>query len=161
MVTLIDGVRLTQRRGIAFLESDTDDELDARKEFNRLSTNERRNLLSRMEHWLNGFTCDKYFHGWPNIPERKDLFTFKLTRGRLHLRFYGFLFHPRVPVDSRFQVCILVSHAQKNTRETDPAELRAVQRVKSIEIVLDAVKAAFLQKTKKGGSRGETLDRRN
>jgi len=35
-VTLIDGVRLRLRRGIAFLESDTDDDVDAKEEFDRL-----------------------------------------------------------------------------------------------------------------------------
>jgi len=134
--------------------------LTRKRSLTGFSTNEQRNLLSRIDHWLDGFTCDKYFHGWPNDLDRKDLFTFKLTRGRLHIRFYGFLFHARVPIDPRFQACVLVSHAQKNTEQTDPAELRIVRRVKGIEAVINAVKGAFLQKTEKGNSRGETLDGR-
>jgi hypothetical protein len=60
-----------------------------------------------------------------------------------HQRLYSFLFHPKLRTDAAFEVCVIVSHAQKNTEETDPAELNYVNRLRHRNEVIEAVKRAY------------------
>jgi hypothetical protein len=49
-------------------------------------------------------------------------------------------------------VCVLVSHAIKNTQDTDPAELGGMNKLRHTQEVIDAVKKAFPELT--GGTHG-------
>jgi hypothetical protein len=99
----------------------------------------RKNMVrDRFDHWLQGNAHDKYFHGWPNNPRYKECFVFKGKDGRRHQRLYGFLTHPRPRTAARLLVCVLASHAQKNTEETDPAELNGMN---SLRVDVDVIRA--------------------
>ena len=71
-VTLIDGLPANNHRGIAFLECMEDDNIDAKKVFEGLNKDRKRDVLSRFDYWLSGGTHNKYFHGWPNNPNYKE-----------------------------------------------------------------------------------------
>src|SRR5271166_4349058 len=117
-VTLIEGVQHSLRRGIAFLESDTDQDVNAKQVFDGLKPKAKSDVRSKMDYWLSGETCKKYFHGWDD--ENKGCFVFKWKEGRYHRRLYGFLCHPRADEkkgfvrDPAFLACVLVSHALKD-----------------------------------------------
>jgi hypothetical protein len=142
-VTLIKGVPSTTRRGIAFLESSADGDVNAKEVFDKLKEKIGRDLRSRFGYWLDGNTCDKYFHGRPGDKDHKHCFVFKWKEAGTYHRLYGFLFNPKPSTDPAFQVCILVSHARKNTEETDTTVLNAVSALSAKEEVINAVRAVF------------------
>jgi hypothetical protein len=142
-VTTIKGVPRTRRRGIGFLESSDNGRVNAKRCFDELKEKTARDVRSRFDYWLGGGICDKYFHGWPNDWEHKHCFVFKWKQAGTHHRLYGFLCHPMQTTNPAFQVCILVSHARKNTEETDPSELNAVNEFRMEKEVVCAVVAAF------------------
>jgi hypothetical protein len=140
-VTLVEGVPSNTRRGIAFLESDSDGDVNGKGVFDGLRKKLKNDVRGRFDFWLSGGVCDKYFHGWPNGNNRKGCFVFKWKNaGALH-RLYGFLFNPR-PGDPRFQVCVLMRHTQKK-EITDASELALVLRLKAKAAVVTAVGQAF------------------
>lgn len=118
-VTAIKGVPPTSRRGIAFLESDTDERVDGKLVFDGLKEKIQRDLRSKFDYWLGGGRRDNYFHGWPNNKDYKHCFVFKWKEAGTYHRLYGFLCHPRGNSDPKFQACVLVLHARKNTEDTD------------------------------------------
>ncbi len=81
-----------------------------------------------------------YFHGWPNEPKFKHCFVFKWKdRNRLQ-RLYGFLCNP---ADDAFQVCVLVSHAEKKEWLTEPKEKARAETLRNTELVQKAVAREF------------------
>jgi hypothetical protein len=143
LVTTIKGLVPSRRRGIAFLECTTDERVNAKTVFDWINDKTKRDVLGRFDLWLAGGKCDKYFHGWPNDRARKECFVFKWKRAGSHHRMYGFLFHPKPDTDAAFQVCILVSHAQKNTEHTDPSELEFANDLRTRHEVIEAIKRVF------------------
>jgi len=137
-IELIRGHEIT-RRGLAFLICESDGNIDAKSVFERLRPNREREVRSRFDYWLHGGTNDKWFHGWPNNPTYKDCFVFKWKERSQHHRLYGFLCNPLFNGKSFFRLCVLVSHATKNTWETDPAELDGVNEIKEKGEVKEAV----------------------
>jgi hypothetical protein len=142
-VTTITGVPRTRRRGIGFLESSDNGRVNAKRYFDKLKEKTARDVRSRFDYWLQGGVFDKYFHGWPNDREPKHCFVFKWKEAGAHHRLYGFLCNPMPSANPAFQACILGSHAQKNTEETDPSRLNAVNELRTQEEVVEAVMAAF------------------
>jgi hypothetical protein len=141
-VTQIPNLQQSVRRGLAFLECLGNREINASRVFEQLNESNRRTVRNRFDHWLQGNRHDKYFHGWSN-PEYRECFVFKWKMRNQHQRFYGFLCNPRPRTDRAFQVCVLVSHAQKNTEETDPSELNQVNELRVRIEVIEATKRAY------------------
>jgi hypothetical protein len=145
IVELVQGNPPTSRRGLSFLVCETDPAIDAKASFDGLNLKKERELRRRFNWWLNGYTNDDWFHGWPNNPTHKECFVFRWKEKRQHHRLYGFLCHPLIShrlVDyRRFQLCILTSHATKNSEHTDPRELDGVLRLKSKEEVREAIES--------------------
>jgi hypothetical protein len=139
-VELIHGHRIT-RRGLAFLICESDKNINAKTVFGGLKDNKERMLRTRFDYWLDGGINDDWFHGWPNDPSYKECFVFKWNDRRLHHRLYGLLCNP-LDRYTWFQLCVLVSHAKKNTWKTDPAELDAVIKLREKTEVKEAVKRA-------------------
>lgn len=137
IVKLIPGHRTT-RRGLAFLMCAGNQDIDAKVVFDKLSQKVERTLRTRFDHWLDGKTQDDWFHGWPNDHRYRDCFVFKWKENRKNHRLYGFLCRPLLE-DRRFQLCILVSHATKNTRETDPRILPRLNILKDDQAVRNAI----------------------
>jgi len=160
-VTLIKGVPSTTRRGIAFLESSADGDVNAKEVFDKLKEKIGRDLRGRFGYWLDGNTCDKYFHGWHD-KDHKHCFVFRWKEAGTYHRLYGFLCNPKPWTDPGFQVCILVSHARKNTEETDPSVLSAVSKLSAKEGVINAVRAEFPdgEEQKNSHAKRTALDRR-
>lgn len=144
------------RRAVAFLECDEDATIDAKREFYRLKEKHRREMLSRFEYWQRGGIQDKYFHGF-NQSAYRNCFVFKRKHAGTYYRYYGFLMNPRTFSDSGYLVCVLTSHAVKNTEQTDLSELDVVNALRNKQEVVKAVKQAFPELT--GETRG-SLDRR-
>jgi hypothetical protein len=142
-VTKIAGVRSSKRRGIMFLENAEEHRVDAKAVFDALKN--KYDLLSRFDLWIGGGICDKYFHGWPNIPNYKECFVFKWKQAGTQHRLYGFLINPELANDPAFQICILVSHAQK-TDKTDFGKLDYINTVRNSTRVLAAIKLALSEK---------------
>jgi hypothetical protein len=141
-VSAIKGVRPSSRRGIAFLERATDPRVDAKNAFDGLKEKDERNVRARFDHWLDGNTHDKYFHGWPNMENYKQCLVFKWKQAGTNHRLYGFLDNPKPLTDPGFQVCILVSYAQKSD-ETDFTILDYINKLRTTPQVTLAIKAAF------------------
>jgi hypothetical protein len=122
-VRIVEGLQASERRAVAFLECPSDASIDASRIFDRLDITKERQIRIRFDHWIGNGTNPKWFHGFPNDLEHKECFTFKWKENRQHHRFYGFLSHARPLEEPRFQVCVLVYHAVKNTWDTDPTIL--------------------------------------
>jgi hypothetical protein len=148
-VTLVEGVQASSHRGICFLESESDRDVNGKTVFVGLKAKLKYDMLSRFDYWLGGGTQNKYFHGWPGDKDCGRCFVFKKKEAGTHHRFYGFLINPRSSSDPGFQVCVLVSHARKNSENTDPSELEAVIRLRNRPEVIGAVKRVFPELTKK------------
>jgi hypothetical protein len=139
----IKGLQSSARRGLAFLESDTNQEVNAKRFFETLKEKKKLDVLARFDYWIAGGHCDLYFHGWPNDEQRKHCFVFKWKAAGSYYRLYGFLLHPRPLTNPAFQTCTLVSHATKNNANTDPAEINAVNTLRLLPAVVAAVRRAF------------------
>lgn len=137
VVELVSGHRVT-RRGLAFLLCQGDRHINAKEVFDTLNPKREQEIRTRFDHWLDGGINEKWFHGWPHNPKYKDCFVFKWKENRQDHRFYGFLCHP-LPSYPGFQVCVLVSHAKKNTWETNPSELDRLNEIKTRSGVKTAI----------------------
>jgi hypothetical protein len=143
VVTPITGLKKSERRAIAFLTCDGDPEIDAKTVFDDLSEKRTQELMTRFDYWIDGKTQDDYFHGFPNEPENKEVFTFKWKEKKVRQRFYGFLFRPKPKTNPGFQVCVLVSHTPKSQAETDPAHKKLANIMRLKQQVVNAIKAVF------------------
>lgn len=123
------------------MESDSDGQVDAKRTFESMKEKLQRDLRARFDYWLDGFTHDKYFHGWPNLPDYKKCFCFKWKQAGTQHRLYGFLDNPR-PNDPGFQVCVLVTHDQK-TDETNFGVLDHINDLRVTAMVRNAVRQCF------------------
>ena len=114
-------------------------------------------MLNRFELWQRGQQhVDRYFHGF-NQTGYRECFVFKRKEAGTYHRFYGFLINPRPISDPGYRLCVLVSHAQKNQENTDPAELNFVNAVRVKPEVTAAIKQAFPEKP---GGQSATLHQR-
>ncbi len=153
-IAKIDGFRQSERRGVAYLICQEDSEIDAFKTLKALEVatdaagiKRRQHLYSSLELWRDFGRNDNRFHGWPNEPAHKNCIVFKWNeRGQLQ-RMYGFTCHPLKTV-SYFQLCVLVSHRQKNERLTDPREKDRAELLRNTEAVIKAIAQAFPDKAK-------------
>lgn len=126
---------------MAFLCSDTDSTVDAKKAFDELAAKRERELRSRFDYWIDGGSNKRWFHGW-DVPQYRLCFVFK-WKDKKHQRMYGFLCHPMPNREPRLEICVLVLHAQKTEYETDAAELDRVNAIRVNETVLAAIRKAF------------------
>lgn len=154
----IPNLQQAKDRSIAFLVCPEDAGIDAKKVFEGLSAEKQRLVRDRFDYWLQRGKHKLYFHGWDH-PPYKDCFVFKWKEGRQHQRLYGFLIHPRPMTDNRLEVCVLVSHAQKNTEETDPTELNGANALRVNLEVVRAVKKTYPEPPE-GLKHGKPLDRK-
>jgi len=138
VVTRIPNLRWSPKRGLAFLECSEDRSLNARRVYDKLKNKKRQMVRNRFDYWLDFGICDKYFHGWSN-PQYRECFVFK-WKDRAHQRLYGFLINPMPRTNPGFQVCVLYSHAQKNTENTDSSELNEANILRQDQRVINAVK---------------------
>jgi len=153
-VAKISSVRQSERRGLAYLICPEDGEIDACKTLEGLEestdaarTKRRQHLYSSFELWRDFGRNDNRFHGWPNEPSHKNCIVFKWSeRGQLQ-RMYGFTCHPLKTV-SNFQLCVLVSHRQKNERLTDPREKDRAELLRNTDAVQKAIAQVFPERTK-------------
>src|SRR2546426_476025 len=126
-VTLVAGLKTSDRRAIAFLSCDGNCEINAEAVFKKLKPKEEKDVRARFDHWIDGGVFKKYHHGWDESPN-KECYVFK----RQDDRFYGFLCHPRPNGNPRFQACILVCHGLKGKWETDPKKLALCNTMRAI-----------------------------
>ena len=121
------------------MESPDDLDLDAHRVFNGLREDQKRNVRSRIDHWIAGGIHDRYFHGWPDYPQYKECFAFKWRKGRVGHRLYGFLCHPSPRTNERFQLCVLVYHAAKTQEQTDFSKLARINGLRDNPQVIRAI----------------------
>jgi hypothetical protein len=152
-VSRISGLAVNEHRAVVFLESDTDNELNAKSAFElmRKSKKQQKLALKFMTHfdlWIGGGQFnDKYFHGFPNDPKYKECFTFKASQGKKkNLRFYGFLCNPMPKTNKPFRVCVLVVFAVKNDWLTDPKHLALAESLRTNPLVKAYVEMEFPEK---------------
>ena len=129
-------------RNAVFLEFIEDTRINAKIVFDRLNTKHRQEMLNKFELWARGEQHhNHYFHGFdaPN----KSCFVFKRKHAGTYYRYYGFLNHPRPTTAPRYQLCVLVSHDQKNEEGTDPSQLSFMNAIRLVPDVIAAVKREF------------------
>jgi hypothetical protein len=131
---------INKRRGLAFLICENDKKIDAKSVFDRLKLKADQQLRTGFDFWLTGKTNTKRFHGW-NEAENRDCFVFKWKEGSQGHRLYGFLCHPLLEYPN-FQLCVLVLHATKNRRETEPRLLKKVNDLRANDLVRRAITVA-------------------
>jgi len=158
-VTRIGRLQRGKDRSLAFLTSREDLAIDAQSVYQGLLPEKQQLVRDRFDYWLQRGVHDPYFHGW-NDPDYRNCFVFKWKENRQHQRLYGFLIHPCPETSPRLEVCILVSHAQKNTEYTDPAELNGARALGNRIDVVRAVKKTYPERRKGQNYDPNTLDRR-
>lgn len=131
------------RRGLAFLVCANDKNINGKTFFERLKPKREREVRSRFDYWLEGGINNHYFHGWPNNSNYKNCFVFKWKENRQNHRLYGSICNP-ILNDPGFQFCVLVSHATKNTWETDPNELDEVKELMRKDEVQKVIQKAVV-----------------
>lgn len=141
-VSKLPGLKETDK-AVAFLECATRKDINAKAAFEKLKPKKKQDVFNRFDHWIDGNRFDRYFHGFPNHPTYHQCWVFRWKQGKTHHRLYGFLHNPRPITDRGFRVCILVSHAQKNTEHTNPSELAQAESLRLNVLVLNAVKKVF------------------
>lgn len=93
-LVFIDGLKKSQRRGIALLRHDDDSEVDAVDVFKRLPEKSDFTLRSRFDQWIENVDHNnRWFHGF-NEPQYRMCFVFKWKEGNKGRRLYGFLCNP-------------------------------------------------------------------
>lgn len=153
----ITGLKYGQdKKDVAFLDCPEDDEIDAEGVFYDLDGKHQLEMRNKFDYWKRGGHNDQYFHGFNEVGYR-ECFVFKRKQAGTYYRFYGFLIHPCPISDARYQLCILVSHAQKNQANTDPGELNFVNKIRVRTDVIAAVKKEFPEKP---GGANATLHQR-
>lgn len=134
------------RQDVAFLESNEGADINAKKVFDGLSDKHQAEMRNKFELWQRGEQhVNKYFHGFNEIGYR-ECFVFKRKEAGTYHRFYGFLINPQPISNSRYRVCILVQHAQKNQEKTDLSELNYVNTIRGRPDAIAAVKKEFPEK---------------
>jgi len=117
----------------------------AKEAFDELGENADRNLRSRFDAWRDGLINKKWFHGWDQSEfggKYVHCFVFKYQSDR----FYGFLCNP---IQSRptCQICILISHDNKNKHETDEVNLKEIEEIR-LKIAVHQIIGAFFKEKK-------------
>jgi len=113
-------------------------------QFNALDRTCKRTLRTRFDHWQSGKLYKKGYHGWDKSEyggRYTNCFVFKCQSHR----FYGFLCNPKED-NPRYQICILVGHANKEKWETDETDLKHVEEIRTTLVVQRMVKAFFKEK---------------
>ena len=143
----VPGVKQSAMRAVAYLVWPEDGDVTAAPTIERLATdrgNERDKVWSRFDHWLDGNTYPKYFHGWAE-PEYRHCFVFKWNkRGSSEKemqRLYATLFNLKQKTRA-LQVCLLFSHCVKYGRLTDPAQKK---KAESLFVNRDVITALIKQ----------------
>jgi hypothetical protein len=135
----IAGLKRSERRGVALLHGPR---LAAADKFASLSPKSMREVLSRIDHWIEGNAAHKkYHHGWSEYDYR-NCYVFKWIENRVDQRLYGFLCHPNKS-DKRFEACILAIHATKTQFNTDTQILNEIVRLSSDPVVLRAISSGW------------------
>lgn len=132
------------RRGVAFLIS-TDAKVTGKPSFDRLNINSERTLRTRFDAWRDRKREKKWYHGWDQSEfqgKYTKCFVFKCKEKRSEHRFYGFLYNPKVS-DPGYQICVLVVHDLKGRWETDEANLRKVETIRTTFAVQKAINDYF------------------
>lgn len=131
------------RRGVAILISE-DRKATAKSVFDKLCCKPNdieRTLRTRFDAWIDGQNNKKWYHGWTQSEFQgryTKCFVFKYYKNR----FYGFLCNPKKS-NTRYQVCVLISHALKKEWETDEADLRDVEAMRTTSAVKEAIDVFF------------------
>lgn len=141
VVELVTEHPINKRRGLAFLICKNDSDIDAKSVFDGLRENIYERVSTSFDYWLDGLVQPKRFHGFDE-PKNRDCFVFKWNDGQQRHRFYGFLCHPLQERYPNFRLCVLVSHATKNEKKTNPTELKRMNELKINEAVKEAIAEA-------------------
>lgn len=143
-IELVAGIRKNDRRAVAFLECKSMAWVNAKVVFDGLGEKQKKTLLTRFDHWIDGFNYPKYFHGW-NLSEHGGRYTrcfvFKLPARGSNMRFYGFLEHPAK--DQRFVLCVPAIHTWKDQWETEESDLKRIIALKNEKAVAQALKDLY------------------
>jgi len=126
-VVKIAGLQNSTRRAIALMDGDS---CEANAAFLGLSGNHERNVRSRFDAWIDGQRNDNLFHGWPNLPDYKECWSFRWRESKVRCRLYGFLCNPRKS-DPSFRVCVLTGYDRKTTEATDFTILDVANRLRN------------------------------
>jgi len=134
-----------KRRAVAFLISNNI-RATANTAFKKLSKDHQLWLQIRFEYWISGQRPNKkWFHGW-NLSEFQGKYTkcfvFKCREKLQYHRFYGFLRNPKAS-NPGYQVCVLVIHAYKEGYETDEADLKGVEELRTSPIIIRTIDDYF------------------
>jgi hypothetical protein len=131
------------RRGITFLVSDSDGEIDAERTFRGLSGKVEQEVRVSIDQWLQGNdSCTQRFHGFIEQGYRL-CFTFRWKVKRLRHRMYGFLCNPKPESDHSFRLCVLIYHTVKTEWNTDTTILDRINRLQMDVRVTEAIRISY------------------
>ena len=150
-IVRVPGLRLSPRRGVALLDSDTDSRVNAATMFAAMLADTTqidrvRELRTRFDHWIDGVQHnDRWYHGFKSSDYRECL-VFKWKDVNVGQRLYGFLHHPLPKTNRRFLLCVLTNHAEKPLAqwETDTSELVIANALRLDGAALAAVAVEYL-----------------
>lgn len=133
-IEFVPGHVQTKKRGIVFLKEPDLRFVIAFDQFHKLSKTCKKQFHKGIGYWIDGIPRKKRHHGWDKSEHNgkyTDCYVFKCNDNNSRHRFYGFLFHP-LRNDPSYQLCVLVTHATKDTQSTDVKNLDKVCEAKSV-----------------------------
>ena len=134
-------------RGVLFLISE-DGRVTAKSVFDGLDEDTKKMFQTRFDYWLSRKPYPRGYHGWDKSEFKgryTNCFVFTGREERLAKRLYGFLCNPK-PSDHRYHVCILIRYARKTKHETDEADLKIVEEIRTLPAVQKAITDYFKEK---------------
>ena len=138
-------------RDVVFLRCDEQmRELDAETVFEALNEKNKREMLNKFDWWARGNDGPSHWFHRFDDEGRKYCFVFKRRKSNTRYRYYGFLIHPTPLTNPRYELCVLATHTQKNTEDTDPRETNLINALRIRAEVIAAVQREFPEK--KGGT---------
>jgi hypothetical protein len=134
-------------RGVGFLEHSSVSYVNVTTTFSTLNDNTQRTLNTRMDTWATGAFDHKteWFHRWDQS-EFGGAYTDCIVLRARNDRLYGFVCHPKEPIDPRYWFCVLVLHAKKHQWATDVTELKRAKAMSGDKSVAEAVQRLFPKK---------------
>ena len=130
-------------RGVVFLRCDDNPSVNAETVYNALKESDRNRMRDKFDSWMRGNNGPaEWFHRFDD-EARKYCFVFKRKKGHTRYRYYGLLIHPHPTTNPGYELCVLATHAQKNTAMTDPAETNFVNLLRTNFAVIAAVRRTF------------------
>lgn len=139
------------RRAVAFLHHDEISYVNVTDIFESLPEEIGDTFKRRFDNWISdlpGSPVPRHqYHGWNKSQyggKYTECWVFKTPGNRL----YGFLCHPKAPLDNGYELCVIVLHDDKYAHTTYEPNLKHAEKMRLNDDVQRAIKSEFSVQTR-------------